>query len=176
MIDGRPSSSAAALGEDVRRFALAFTAVFGQAQPRVFDFAARGRSDYRGLSDLLASRFISSPAKASVSAANVSAPLASGISVWGVAAAIASSGAIRARPQAPVLVSSRRRARRMKQSAVIGEPATQRPCFSQFWRRTEKARPPARSHPGSSRPDRMRLAIGPARPIRRRPARAARVR
>jgi hypothetical protein len=35
-----------------------------------------------------------------------SAPLASGISICGVAAAIATGGAIRARPQVPVLVSS----------------------------------------------------------------------
>ena len=35
-----------------------------------------------------------------------SVPLASGISICGVAAAIATGGAIRARPQVPVLVSS----------------------------------------------------------------------
>ena len=68
--------------------------------------AARRRRHRRGLSDLLGGRLFHRPQMVRLLAANGRRRSPSGISICGVSAAIATGGAIRARPIVPVLVSS----------------------------------------------------------------------
>ena len=86
------------------------------------------------------------------------APLASGISICGVAAAIATGGAIRARPQVPVLVSSLVVDLRRRRSADPAVPRANLPVAASRWSpppgSASRSRPTARRSPPAASPSR----------------------